>query len=81
MLDPDRHAWLQACRLSLRVEAQAQRLLGAEGDNRLHAFRGDTGQPIFVSEPLSGLRHLQSLIATQDRLYVGADGRIYAFGF
>jgi hypothetical protein len=55
--------------------------LGAEGDNRLHAFRGDTGQPIFVSEPLSGLRHLQSLIATQDRLYVGADGRIYAFGF
>jgi hypothetical protein len=55
--------------------------LGAEGDNRLHAFRGDTGQPIFVSEPLSGLRHLQSLIATQDRLYVGADGRIYAFAF
>jgi hypothetical protein len=55
--------------------------LGAEGDNRLYAFRGDTGQPIFVSEPLSGLRHLQSLIATHDRLYVGADGRIYAFGF
>ncbi len=55
--------------------------LGAEGDNRLHAFRGDTGEPLFVSEPLSGLRHLQSLIATQDRLYVGGDGRIYAFNF
>jgi outer membrane protein assembly factor BamB len=47
--------------------------LGAEGDNRLHAFRGDTGEPIFTSEPLNGLRHLQTLIATEDRLYVGAD--------
>lgn len=56
-------------------------ILGAEGDNRLHAFRGDTGEPIFASEPLDGLRRFQSLIATQDRLYVGADGRIYAFGF
>jgi outer membrane protein assembly factor BamB len=55
--------------------------LGAEGDNRLHAFRGDTGEPIIVSEPLSGLRRLQSLIATQDHLYVGADGHIYAFNF
>jgi len=55
--------------------------LGAEGDNRLHGFRGDTGQPIVTSEPLSGLRHFQTLIATQHRLYVGADGRIYAFSF
>jgi outer membrane protein assembly factor BamB len=55
--------------------------LGAEGDNRLHAFRGDTGEPLFVSEPLSGLRHLQTLIATRGHLYVGADGRIYAFNF
>jgi hypothetical protein len=28
-----------------------------------------------------GLRHFQTLIATRDRLYVGADGRIYAFTF
>jgi hypothetical protein len=56
-------------------------ILGAEGDNRLHGFRGDTGEPIVTSEPLSGLRHFQTLIATQDRLYVGADGRIYAFSF
>ncbi|MDE2067459.1 MAG: hypothetical protein KGK01_04160 [Bradyrhizobium sp.] len=26
-------------------------MLGAEGDNRLHAFRGDTGEPIFASAP------------------------------
>ena len=56
-------------------------ILGAEGDNRLHAFRGDTGEAIMTSEPLSGLRHFQTLVATQDHLYVGADGRIYAFGF
>ena len=55
--------------------------LGAEGDDRLHAFRGNTGEPFFSSEPLSGLRHFQSLIATRDHLYVGADERIYAFGF
>jgi hypothetical protein len=28
--------------------------LGGCLDNRLHAFRGDTGEPIFASEPLSG---------------------------
>jgi len=56
-------------------------ILGAEGDGRLHAFRGDTGAPIVSSQPMSGLRHFQTLIATQDRLYVGADGRIYAFTF
>ena len=54
-------------------------MLGAERDNSLHAFRGDTGAPLFSSAPLSGLRHFQTLIATQDRLYVGADGRVYAF--
>jgi hypothetical protein len=54
-------------------------IIGAEGDNRLHAFRGDTGAPLFESQPLTGLRHFQTLIATSDRLYVGADGRVYAF--
>jgi outer membrane protein assembly factor BamB len=56
-------------------------VLGAEGDNRLHAFRGDSGEQIYESEPLGGLRHFQTLIATQHRLYVGADGHIYAFDF
>jgi outer membrane protein assembly factor BamB len=56
-------------------------MLGAEGDDRLHAFRGDTGEPIFASEPLSGLRRFQTPIATQDHIYIGADGRIYAFKF
>ena len=54
-------------------------ILGAEGDNRLHGFRGDTGAVVFTSEPLAGLRHFQTLIAADNRLYVGADGRLYAF--
>ena len=56
-------------------------VLGAEGDDRLHGFRGDTGARLFRSAPLAGLRHFQTLIATPGRLYVGADGRLYAFSF
>jgi hypothetical protein len=54
-------------------------ILGAEGDNRLHGFRGDTGETLFTSPPLAGLRHFQTLIAADNRLFVGADGRLYAF--
>jgi outer membrane protein assembly factor BamB len=54
---------------------------GAEGDNRLHGFKGDSGEELFTSEPLNGLRRFQTLIATDDRLYVGADGRVFAFVF
>jgi len=56
-------------------------IVGAEGDNRLHGFRGDTGEPLLLSPEMAGLRHFQTLIATEQRLYVGADGGIYAFAF
>jgi hypothetical protein len=57
-------------------------IAGAEGDNRLHGFRGDTGEAIFGSnEVMTGLRHFQTLIATESRLFVAADGRLYAFAF
>jgi outer membrane protein assembly factor BamB len=59
-------------------------VVGAEGDNRLHGFRGDNGEPLFSggSGPvMTGLHHFQTLIATRDHLYVGADGRVYAFAF
>ena len=59
-------------------------IAGAEGDNRLHGF-GDTGEPIFTgggsNEVMTGLRHFQTLIATKNRLFVAADGRLYAFAF
>lgn len=60
-------------------------IVGAEGDNRLHAFQGDTGEPLTtgtgVAAPLKGLRHFVTILAANDHLYVAADGRIYAFGF
>ncbi len=57
-------------------------VVGAEGDDRLHAFRGDTGEPLASPlETMRGLRHFQTLIAGEDRLYVAADGAVYAFRF
>jgi hypothetical protein len=59
-------------------------VVGAEGDNRLHGFRGDDGEPLFnggAGPAMLGLHHFQTLIATKDRLYVGADQRVYAFAF
>jgi hypothetical protein len=57
-------------------------VVGAQGDNRLHAFRGDDGEPLASPpEQMRGLHHFQTLIAIDDRLYVAADGTIYAFTF
>jgi hypothetical protein len=58
-------------------------VVGAEGDNRLHGFKGDTGEPLAGErgETMTGLHRFQTLIATRDRLYVAADGRVYAFQF
>ena len=59
-------------------------MLGAEGDDRLHGFKGDTGEPLAkgeISPALTGLRHFQTLIAAHDHLYVAADNRLYAFAF
>jgi hypothetical protein len=59
-------------------------MVGAEGDNRLHGFKGDTGESLLPGgggPAMAGLHHFQTLIATRDRLYIGADGRIYAFAF
>ena len=56
--------------------------LGAEGDDKLHAFKAQDGEPIPTApNALRGLHHLQTLIASDDRLYVAADGAVYAFKF
>jgi outer membrane protein assembly factor BamB len=56
-------------------------VLGADGDNRLHGYRGDTGELLFTSAPLAGLHHFQTLLPAAGRLYVAADGRVYAFSY
>jgi hypothetical protein len=58
-------------------------MVGAEGDNRLHGFRADTGTPVFTGggpgEAMTGLRHFVTILASDSRLFIAADGRIYAF--
>ena len=58
-------------------------VVGAQGDDRLHGYRGDTGQEIYSGsgsdDRLKGLRHLATILAAAGRFYVAGDGRIYAF--
>jgi hypothetical protein len=59
-------------------------VVGAEGDGRLHGFRGDTGKEVFTGEPLEAedhqiLRHFVTILAAGGRLYVAGDGRVFAF--
>jgi hypothetical protein len=52
---------------------------GAEGDERLHGYRGDMGGTLFVSEPLPGLRHFVTPMVAAGRIYLAGDGRVFAF--
>jgi len=58
---------------------------GAEGDDRLHVFCGDTGDLVFdgggSNDRMANLRHMVTVLAARDRLYVAGDGRVYAFTF
>ena len=57
--------------------------VGAEGDDRLHGFRGDTGEEIFAggraADRMTGLRHFATILAAAGRFYIAGDGRIFAF--
>jgi hypothetical protein len=57
--------------------------LGAEGDNRLHGFDGDTGAPIFAGggdgDQMANLNHLITPIAAKGKIYVGGSGAVFAF--
>jgi hypothetical protein len=52
---------------------------GAEGDERLHGFRGDTGQAVVASGKLPPLRHFVTPMVADGRLYLAGDGRVFAF--
>jgi hypothetical protein len=57
--------------------------VGAEGDNRLRGFDGDTGQVVFdgggSGEAMSLVRRYQTPIVAKGRLYVAADAEVFAF--
>lgn len=55
--------------------------VGAEGDNELHGFDVRNGNVVFSGSgtSMSGLHHFQTVLATRNRFYVGADNTVYAF--
>ena len=59
--------------------------VGAEGDDRLHGFRGNDGAVVFdgggAEEAMAHLHRFQTLIAAGGRLYVASDSTVYAFAF
>jgi hypothetical protein len=60
-------------------------IVGAAGDNRLHGFRGDTGQPVYnggtASDRMRGLHHFEPILVAEDTFYIPGNGRVYVFRF
>lgn len=56
-------------------------MLGAEGDNLLHGYDGDTGAVVFDggATPIPGVHRFNAPIAAKGRLYVAADGGVVVF--
>jgi outer membrane protein assembly factor BamB len=56
---------------------------GAEFTDRLYAFNGETGEVLFSGggpdEQMSPIRHFQTPIAVDGRIFVAADDGLYAF--
>jgi putative pyrroloquinoline-quinone binding quinoprotein len=56
--------------------------LGAQGDSRLYAFQGDTGELLESQRNyVPGTKDFGTLIAADGRLYVTGGGKVYAFTF
>lgn len=56
-------------------------VVGADGDSLLHGFRGTDGVALFTGAGVSmtGLHHFQTMLVAGGRIYVAADGMVYAF--
>ena len=56
---------------------------GVAGDQRLHAYNGDTGAVIYTgggtNELMSGTRQWNTGMVARGRIYFGADNKVYAF--
>ena len=53
-------------------------VVGAEGDGKLHAVNGETGEVLFSGGQMS-VRRFNAPIAAKGRVYVAGDGAAYAF--
>jgi outer membrane protein assembly factor BamB len=58
-------------------------VVGTEGDQRLHAFNGDTGAVVYsgggANELMNGTHRWCTAIAARGRIYAASDNRVYAF--
>jgi hypothetical protein len=58
-------------------------VVGAEGDQRLHGYDGDTGNVVFggggANELMAGTQRFNTGIAARGRIYVATDNKVYAF--
>lgn len=55
-------------------------VVGAEGDDRLRAFDGDSGAALGVSDVIGSVRAYQTPVPAKGRVYVGASGAVVALG-
>jgi outer membrane protein assembly factor BamB len=57
--------------------------IGAEGSNQLYAYNGETGETLFdgggPDEQMTLVRRFSTPIAADGRIFVAADGQLYAF--
>ena len=58
-------------------------VVGAGGDRELHGFNALTGAAVFggAGTAMNGLHSYQTLIVAGGRIYVAADGTVYAYSF
>ena len=58
-------------------------VVGAEGDEQLHGFRGDTGETAYAAtkatEPMRGLRHFATILTADARFFIAGDDQIFAY--
>ena len=60
-------------------------VVGAEGDQRLHGYNGDTGAVVYAgggaNELMTGTRKWNTGMVARGRIYVANDNKVYAFRF
>ena len=54
-------------------------VVGAQGDNQLHAVNAETGEPIFTSARLGEVMRFNAPIIAKSRVYVAGSTAAYAF--
>ncbi|HSS01990.1 MAG TPA: hypothetical protein VLM79_33255, partial [Kofleriaceae bacterium] len=58
-------------------------VVGAEGDERLHGYDGDTGAVVFAGggagDAMASTSRFNTPIVVKGRMFVAADGQLYAF--